>query len=128
MVKVYTLGYAGKNFQSFLSLLRSKGIRAVVDVRRFPTSKQSGFKKEELKSLLKQHNIEYFHLAGLGGFRGDYRAHMQSSEFKEALQSLLCIAKRWTCCLICKEVNVQHCHRRFISARLQELGIEVEHL
>jgi len=89
--KIYTLGTSNRTIDEFLGILKSYQIQAVIDVRRWPTSKWfEHFKKENLETILKENNIEYLHFEKLGGFReGGYQAYTKTKDFKEALKELM---------------------------------------
>ena len=52
-MQIYTVGTANRSKEEFVLLLHSFGIEAVVDVRRFPTSKFAHFRREELEEMLR---------------------------------------------------------------------------
>jgi uncharacterized protein (DUF488 family) len=127
-MKVFTIGYAGKKFDEFLSTLKKNKINAIIDVRRFPSSKYPEFNKEFLQQELPKHGIAYFHLEGLGGFRRGYEDHMQTSDFKRGMEKLMKLIQERVCCILCLERKVKYCHRRFISDWLKSKGVNVVHL
>ena len=116
--------------REFLELLREHNIEVVVDVRSFPTSKISHFRKEELEKWLPENGVCYVWLGReLGGYRrGGYQAYMATHQFREGIERLLNIAKQKRTCLMCLEPNPKYCHRRFISAHLEGLGVRVIHI
>ncbi len=56
---VYTIGSSTRSPKEFLQILRHYGVRCLIDVRRFPTSKFEHFKQEKLNQLLKAEGIKY---------------------------------------------------------------------
>ena len=127
--KIYTIGYSGRSIRSFIRKLEENDIDAVVDVRRFPTSKIDDFKKENLKKLLEENGIKYVHLEKLGGYRsGGYEKYMLTKDFKSGIKELLWIFKDHTLALMCMERDYRRCHRRFISKYIEALGIKVLHV
>ena len=74
---VYTVGYGDRKFEDFGSLLKRHGVSAVVDIRRFPTSKYPGFKREELEQNLHQHGLKYLFM---GEYLGSKLVRMQNRE------------------------------------------------
>lgn len=129
-MKVYTIGYAGMNISEFIKVLKDHGITMVVDVRRFPKSRDSAFTRENLENNLRENGIKYVFLGeSLGGFvRGGYEKYMESSKFREGFNMLLNLSGKEVIVIMCKEKNVKYCHRRFISNLLSSLGFEVLHL
>lgn len=127
---VYTLGTSNRDSQEFLDLLINSNIEAVVDVRRFPTSKFEHFKREQLSKLLFESGIEYYYLGReLGGYRSHgYLSFTDTQEFREGLNQLEKIAQQKRVAIICAERFPWRCHRRFISRELEKGGWKVVHI
>ncbi len=127
---IYTLGTSNRGPEEFIEILKFYNISAVADVRRWPVSQRfSHFKKENLKKLLKNHNILYYHFENLGGYRIEkYNNYMKTENFKKAFKELVNIAENILTCIICAEKFPWKCHRRFISKALEDLGFEVLHI
>jgi len=85
---IFTIGYGGRRFSDFASLLQQHGIALVVDIRRFPKSKVSKFNKESLEAKLPELGIGYICMGDtLGGFRqSGYRRRLVviASEAKQS--------------------------------------------
>jgi len=128
MGKILTLGYGGMSLEEFVQVLKENGVKTVIDVRRFPTSKVEDFKKERLKTELERRGFSYVHIEELGGFRGGYQEYMKSQDFKRGLERLESIARKSTSAIICVEENPAWCHRRFIAERLRRKGWKVVHI
>ncbi len=58
---LFTVGYGGLTIDSYLHLLISQNIRALLDVRKNPTSMKYGFSKNALTGYLEKGGIHYFH-------------------------------------------------------------------
>jgi len=127
-LKVFTIGTSTRSLREFLELLKGHGISLVADIRRFPTSRFEHFRKENLEKSLHKEGIKYFHFHGFGGYRGGYRKHMKSTEFKEAFKELLSIAGKESVVLMCAERLFFRCHRKFIADELIKQGIKVVHI
>jgi uncharacterized protein (DUF488 family) len=114
----------------FLEMLKEHKIEALVDVRRFPTSKVDHFKREAMEQWLPEQGIEYVWLGEeLGGYRhGGYKAYTRTESFREGIRKLSEIARRKRTCIMCMEPNPKYCHRRFISAYLESKDTEVIHI
>jgi uncharacterized protein (DUF488 family) len=127
---IYTLGTSNRSKEEFLEILKFYQIKAIADVRRWPTSQRfPHFKKENLIKILSENNILYYHLEDLGGYRiENYENYMKTSTFKSTLEKLIEIAKNDLTCIICAEKFPWRCHRRFIAKALEEKGIEVLHI
>jgi len=129
-VTVWTIGHSNRSADYFIELLRAHEIEALVDVRRFPTSKIEHFKREEMEKWLPDQGIRYVWLGEeLGGYRrGGYEAYVKTEGFKAGIERLLELAVSGRTCIMCLEPNPRHCHRRFISTHLENKGIEVIHI
>jgi uncharacterized protein (DUF488 family) len=127
---IYTLGTSNRTQEEFLEILKYYQIKAIADVRRWPTSQRfPHFKKENLIKILPKNSISYYHLEDLGGYRiENYENYMKTFTFKSALEKLIEIAKNDLTCIICAEKFPWRCHRRFIAKALEEKGIEVLHI
>jgi len=126
---IYTLGYGGRRFEDFLSLLKRHGINLVVDVRRFPKSKYSEYVKENLEQALSERGIRYVFMGDtLGGFRRGYEEYMKTEAYMRGIKDLLDLAQRGKVALLCLERSPRGCHRRYISQTLQDLGVQILHI
>ena len=59
MGAIFTIGYVGRKFSNFLSLLKEHDITLVVDIRRIPRSSATEYRKESLEQLLPEVGIAY---------------------------------------------------------------------
>ncbi|MDI6592005.1 MAG: DUF488 domain-containing protein [Patescibacteria group bacterium] len=127
---IFTLGTSNRHLDEFLGILNCYQIKLVVDVRRWPTSKWfEYFKKENLKKILSENNIEYLHFEKLGGYRsGGYEEYTKTKEFRQALEELVKILKNRKTVIICAEKLPWKCHRAYIGRELEKKGIEVIHI
>jgi uncharacterized protein (DUF488 family) len=128
--KLYTLGTGLRSQEDFIEIIDSYEIEAVIDVRAFPQSRLSHFKRVNLEKFLRKQLIEYHYLGReLGGFRkGGYENYTQTSEFKSGIDVLETIARKKKCVIICAERFPWRCHRRFIARALQQRGWQIEHI
>lgn len=127
---IYSLGTSSRGQEEFIHLLKTYGIEAVVDVRRFPTSRYAHFGKDNLRVLLESEGIEYLYMGReLGGYRrGGYETYMETEEFDRAISTLEGIGRRKITAFLCAERLPWRCHRRFIGSALMERGWEVIHI
>lgn len=127
---VWTIGHSNRSQKTFLEMLKEHEIEVLVDVRRFPTSKIEHFKREPMKEWLSKQGIEYVWLGEkLGGYRhGGYEAYMETKPFKEGIKRLSEMARLKRTCIMCMEPNPKNCHRRFISAYLENESFLVLHI
>lgn len=127
---IYTLGTSNRTLEDFVSLIHSHGIEMVVDVRSFPTSKFSHYKREALNQALAEKGLGYYFLGKeLGGYRqGGYEAYNQTVHYLVGMELLQRMASRCRCAVVCAEKLPWRCHRRFIGRSLQERGWNVVHI
>jgi uncharacterized protein (DUF488 family) len=142
---VFTIGHSTRPIGELLALLAEHGVEVLMDVRRFPGSRRHPqFSREALAESLAGAGIKYMHEPRLGGrrparpdsphtawrveaFRG-YADHMESADFKEALENLIELSRDRTVAILCAEAVPWRCHRRLISDALVARGIEVRHI
>jgi uncharacterized protein (DUF488 family) len=142
---IYTVGHSVHTADAFVALLLAHGIRQLADVRTVPASRRHPhFGKDRLNALLATHGITYRHFPALGGlrkplrdsintgwrhdgFRG-YADHMQTVQFREAIQLLEEFASVATSTVMCAEAVWWQCHRRLLSDALLVRGVPVRHI
>jgi uncharacterized protein (DUF488 family) len=142
---VYTLGHSTRPLDDFVVLLRSFGIRRVVDVRTIPRSRHNPqFDGKTLATALRNRRLGYHHMKGLGGlrhsradstnlgwrnlsFRG-FADYMQTPAFAEALGALIALATDRPTAIMCAEAVPWRCHRYLIADALVVHGFSVEHI
>jgi hypothetical protein len=97
--QIHTIGHSNRSLEDLIKILKYYGIEALVDVRRFPTSRHNPqFKKDVLENKLPESGIEYVWIENLGGFRkGGYVEYTETKEFRDELEKLIEIAKQKFC-------------------------------
>jgi len=126
--KVYALGYSRhRDLEGFVGLLKGLKVGVLVDVRRFPQSRNPQFTIENLKMELPKRSIRYEFLGGsLGGYRrGGYEKYMETAEYKDGIKKLLEMCEEKSVAIMCLEPKSKYCHRRFIIQTLFKTGVEV---
>lgn len=132
-----TIGYGNVGLQSFVQELKNLRVNCIVDVRTVPYSKYNlSFNKEELRARLSEDNISYFWLGNKLGGRYDkislcngagivdYEKVANSEKFKEGINELLKLIKRYNICVMCSEKDPLKCHRFLLISRyLKEYNI-----
>ncbi len=150
MNKLYTIGYAGKNFEDFINLLIKNNINCLVDVRSTPKSKTFPmYDFSNLKKELKKYNIKYGSMKECFGARrienevykkiilynNDYievvdfeKVHLLdvfNDGFKRIVQGSL----NNNICFMCSEKNPFDCHRAIMVAEyFYQKGYEIIHI
>ncbi|HKF80704.1 MAG TPA: DUF488 domain-containing protein [Thermoleophilaceae bacterium] len=145
MTSIFTIGHSTHEPDAFVALLAAAEIELLVDVRRFPSSRRfPWFSRSELHASVSEAGIGYLHIEALGGrrdpvpdspnggwrvgqFRG-YADHMESAEFRHAVDRLIELAHRRRTAVVCAEAQWWRCHRRLLSDVLLTRDVEVLHL
>ena len=142
-MRVHTVGHGTRPVEELLEMLAGAGVRTLVDVRRFPSSRRHPqFNQPALAASLESAGIGYRHAIELGGrlsgepgeerfrciqvaaFRS-YAARMATPAWQEALAAALAEPEP---CFLCAETLWWRCHRRLIAELLHARGHEVVHL
>jgi len=144
-IVVFTVGHSTRPIEEFIGLLKSNGIRQLIDIRTIPKSRRNPqFSADNLAASLHSAQIGYVHLKALGGlrhprkdsvnrgwrnagFRG-YADYMQTNEFEAALDRAIALAQQEPTALMCAEAVPWRCHRSLVSDALVVRGIEVREI
>jgi len=139
---IFTIGHSARSLDEFVSLLRSNGIRRVLDIRTIPRSRHNPqFNRETLGPALRKLRIGYVHLKKLGGlrrtkaesvnlgwhnasFRG-FADYMQTPEFEAGLDRAIRLAVPKPTALVCAEAVPWRCHRSLVADALTVRGFPV---
>lgn len=131
-----------------MELLRIAGVRVLVDVRTVPRSRSNPqFNRETLPATLSQFQIDYEHIAALGGLRGrkrevapavngfwqnqsfhNYADYAMSESFHAGLKQLRELGHVMVSATMCAEAVWWQCHRRIIADYLIAAGEDVFHI
>ena len=135
----YTIGYAGRDIEQFVSLLQAVGVSTLVDIRENPVSQyKPDFSKENLRGSLAEHRIKYIHKAEWGvpleirsrsveqktrdSIWAWYDDNVISainngelSEFREQAEPPLAF--------MCVEMDLTACHRHLLFLALEKSGL-----
>ncbi len=144
-LEILTIGHSTHPIERLIAMLKSHGVRRLVDVRTVPKSRYNPqFHQDALSASLRAVGIEYRHMPGLGGlrhprkdsintgwrndsFRG-YADYMQTPEFKSNLQTLIEEAGDAPTAVMCAEAVPWRCHRSLIADALLARGVNAEHI
>jgi uncharacterized protein (DUF488 family) len=142
----FTIGYEQSTIRRFLSLLRSREVEIVVDVRQIPLSRKPGFSKHHLCGSLENAGMGYRHAVNLGApkrLREKLRRGGSWSEYikgynvvlqreVESIDELVSLAATRRICLLCFERDAAECHRSLIAQEMEKrsngLKLKVEHI
>lgn len=139
MVKVFTIGYGGRDQEGFLTLLRANGVRTIVDIRLRPDRASMGIwvkaktADKGIENWLREAGISYRSIIELGNVFLDF------TDWKDRYQKLLDSSGELLTtrlddipgpiCLMCAEKRVVECHRLQVADYLiKHKGVEVQHL
>ena len=144
-MRLFTIGFTQKTAEQFFDLIRSAGVRRIIDVRLKNNGQLAGYSKErDLKFFLREiGRIDYIHIPELAPtkdildaykkHKGDWTVYEQ--EFLELMEKRRIdesIARDVMDqgCLLCSEHKPHHCHRRLVAEYLETKwgGIETDHL
>lgn len=132
---LFTIGHSTRPIPEFVDLLRSAGVRIVIDVRTVPRSRTNPqFNFDVLPDELAPFQIGYGRIAELGGLRGrapdvpqdvnafwqnrsfhNYADYALSASFAAGLGALLERAAESPTAIMCAEAVWWRCHRRIIA-------------
>ena len=144
-VDLYTIGHSTRPIDEFIALLHENGVKRLVDVRRFPGSRQHPqYNLESLRDSLAEAGIAYRHEPDLGGrrsvdpaslntawrnsgFRG-YADWMASDAFLAALDRLTAEAAEQSTAVMCAESVPWRCHRNLLADALVLRNAQVAHI
>ncbi|MDQ3856861.1 MAG: DUF488 domain-containing protein [Actinomycetota bacterium] len=142
-MRAFTIGHGARPAEELVGCLEAAGVRTLVDVRRFPSSRRHPqFDRAELAATLPEAGIAYRHEVELGGRRRgepgeerfacietpafrSYAARMGTRTWQEALARALGEERP---CFLCAETLWWRCHRRLIAELLAARGHDVVHI
>jgi len=145
-VTLYTIGHSTRTESQFIALLKTHGIKTLVDIRAFPMSRRlPHFNREALEKSLAAENTEYVWMKDLGGRRAklreqspnvalrnvsfrNYADYMLTPEFKAATGELEKIAAARPTAIMCAEAVFFRCHRMLVSDHFALHGHTVLHI
>jgi len=141
MIKLFTIGFTEKSASTFFNLLKSAGVRKIIDTRLNNVSQLAGFAKGK--------DLEYFakEIGNIG-----YEHNINMAPTKELLSSYRNKTINWTqyeteyisildqrniiknidfeklndSCILCSEHKPDRCHRRLLAEYLKKENNEIE--
>ena len=143
---IYTVGHSTYPIERFVELLGQHTVKALVDVRSFPSSRRwPQFNQGALQNSLANAGVEYRWMKQLGGRRHgvrpdsphtawthpafhSYADYADTDEFGAGLDELIEIATSRRVAYMCSEGLWWRCHRRIISDHLLVRGCTVDHI
>jgi len=140
---IFTIGYEGRDIDSFLNTLIKNEINLLIDVRKNPFSMNFSFTKNKLKNYLEKTGIDYIHIPELG-IDGELRENLFTIKdyhnlFKqyevttlaqqhEQIIRIIKLSEKHRAVLMCFEANKNQCHRGVIADNIEKQHGVVTHL
>ncbi|MCZ7381380.1 MAG: DUF488 family protein [Candidatus Methanoperedens sp.] len=140
---IFTIGYEGKDIDSFLNTLIKNEIDLLIDVRKNPFSMNFSFTKGKLNNYLEKTGIEYLHIPELG-IDGELRENLFTIKdyhnlFKqyeattlvqqhEHVLRIIKLSEKRRVVLMCFEENKNMCHRGIIANSIEKQYGVVTHI
>ena len=144
----FTIGHSTRPVAEFVDLLGQAQARVVVDVRTVPRSRTNPqYGAQMLAQSLAGCQIDYEHIAALGGLRGcsrdvppavngfwenqsfhNYADYAMGGDFQSGLARLRELGHARRCAIMCAEAVWWRCHRRIIADYLIAAGETVLHI
>ncbi len=146
VIEIFTIGFTKKSAESFFSLIKSSGVKTLIDVRLNNISQLAGFsKRDDLRFFLKEIcSVDYAHAPEFAPTKDILAAYKKNEisweRYEDKFINLLAqrnIEKQITPsllekgCLLCSEHKPHHCHRRLVVEYLNkhsDLNLKVKHL
>jgi uncharacterized protein (DUF488 family) len=144
----FTIGHSNRAIDEFVDLISRVKVQLVVDVRTVPRSRANPqYNSAPLAKALAKSEINYEHLAKLGGLRGrsrdvsadvnafwenrsfhNYADYAMTDEFRSGLITLCELGHAAQAVIMCAESVWWRCHRRIIADYLIAAGETVFHI
>lgn len=144
----FTIGHSTRSVSEFVNLLKPQEVKLVVDVRTIPRSRTNPqYNSEEFAKALAGFQINYVHIAALGGLRGrtyeiapdvnafwenrnfhNYADYAMGKEFRSGLARLREMGHANVSVIMCAEAVWWRCHRRIIADYLIAANEAVFHI
>lgn len=133
----YTIGFAKKTVEQFLELLKAKGVKTLLDMRKNPVSMfRPEFNKDNISKVLRENKIKYMHYPKLGvpeeireelAKTGDYdrffRWYDENVIRTTLAESVDFETLSYPLALMCVELDPTKCHRHRIALALEKRGL-----
>lgn len=131
---LFTIGYEGISFETYVNKLIDNDIQVVCDVRKNPLSRKFGFSKGIMSKILPELGIKYLHIPELGIVSqmrkslknySDYvdlfeqydKKLPSKNSYLQQISSL--ITKQNNVALTCFESDAAYCHRSYIGQYME---------
>jgi uncharacterized protein (DUF488 family) len=141
MIRLFTIGFTEKTAATFFTLLKTAGVRKIMDTRLNNVSQLAGFAKgKDLEYFASEiGNMGYEHLINLAPTKdllsryrdrtinwGEYEKEYISLLDERNIVEQIDFEKLNDSCLLCSEHKPERCHRRLLAEYLQGRNQEIE--
>ncbi len=145
-MEIYSIGFTKKTAEQFFGIIRTNGIKRLLDVRLNNVSQLAGFtKREDLAFFLKEIcGADYVHDPSLAPTQEMLDAYKKNqgdwAEYERQFRALIVQRKidenldrrlfSVPTVLLCSEPTPEHCHRRLVLEYLNDKwgGLQIVHL
>jgi uncharacterized protein (DUF488 family) len=144
----FTIGHSTRPIEDFVDLVRRAEVHHIADVRTVPRSRTNPqYNSDVFSGTLSAFQIDYTHMAALGGLRGhtpgipplvnafwknqsfhNYADYAMTDAFGRGLTQLRELGHGRCCAVMCAEALWWRCHRRIIADYLLAHGEAVFHI
>lgn len=131
---LFTIGYEGRDIDSFLNTLIKNEIDLIIDVRKNPFSMNFSFTKNKLQNYLGNIDMQYIHIPELG-IESELRDNLitlkdyqtlfkkyQTTTLKQhskQVEHITELCKKHRPALMCFEADKAYCHRTIIAREIE---------
>lgn len=141
MIRLFTIGFTEKTAATFFTLLKTAGVKKIIDTRLNNVSQLAGFAKgKDLEYFAKEiGNIGYEHNINLAPTKellssyrdktinwAEYEAEYISILDKRNIIKNIDFEKLNDSCILCSEHKPDKCHRRLLAEYLKKENNEIE--
>ncbi|MEA1905406.1 MAG: DUF488 family protein [Euryarchaeota archaeon] len=131
---LFTIGYEGRDIDSFLNVLIQNQIDLLIDVRKNPFSMNFSFTRSKLENYLGKVDIRYTHIPELGIDSGsrknlvtrrDYQRLFKRyeattlKEHSKEVKRIIGLGEDHRAALLCFEADINLCHRGVIARDIE---------
>ncbi len=141
MIKLYTIGFAGKSAETFFNLLKNADVKIIIDTRIKNASQLSGFAKasdlkffaKEICGISYEHNVDLAPTKELLTMYRDKKIswpeyaieYLNLLDLRKVTQKIE-IETLHQNCLLCSEHSPEKCHRRLLAEYFKHTKSEIE--
>ncbi|MBW6519257.1 MAG: DUF488 family protein [ANME-2 cluster archaeon] len=131
---LFTIGYEGRDIDSFLNTLIKNDIDLIIDVRKNPFSMNFSFTRNKLQNYLEKMGMQYIHIPELG-IESNQRDNLSTikdyqelfkkyrdttlKEYPDQIEHITQLSRTHRTALMCFEADTAYCHRTIIARDIE---------